>query len=100
LTLRGGAADEPAMRTLVADGVGHGVPDLVAPWVAFSDLQDKARLVPLPWEGGRQSLEPSLDGARALTALSNGILAGFPADPARALRAVPCGSPSAPPEKQ
>jgi hypothetical protein len=100
LTLRGDTADEPAKRTLVADGVGHGVPDLLAPWVAFTDLQDKARLVPLLWEGGRQSLEPSLDGARALTALSNGILAGFPADPARALRAVPCGSPSAPPEKQ
>jgi hypothetical protein len=87
LTLRG--SDEPTKRVLVPEGVGHGVPDLMAPWVAFTDRQDRTRLVPLA-EAGRQSLEPALEGARPLVALASGILAGFPSDPSRSLRALPC----------
>ncbi len=87
LTLRG---EEARWSVVIADGVGSGVPDLLGTWAAFRDSQDQARLVPLA-PGGRASTEPAFSGGRPLAALGDRILAGFPSDPARAVRLLSCG---------
>jgi hypothetical protein len=83
--------DGEKTRVVVAEGVGRGIPDLLGGFAAFRDEQDRARLVPLvPAPDPRPSPEPALDGARTLADVGGQILAGFPGDPARALRVVPC----------
>jgi hypothetical protein len=62
---------------LLDGGVGHALADLITPsddagalrWLAFTDPQERAHLVPLGPTlrvTGRSTLEPVLDGARVL----------------------------------